>query len=594
MLRANFRLRLQADQSFAFKTEVKLAPSCTASKAGAGRTGQICKKKISKTMSAAGDSVLLLDSDNEDGTPSPPKQSRGRPRRNRSRGNVVQTTRQISTRSTRGSGRRSRRVQSNVVTNPTVINVGDIDSDDAYESSKQTAVSVDSRKDGESNIIGIDILAQALGVADNSPFKSLGNISNTSATEEISQGSNIATAATTDSVSDTQCSLEVRDTDISHSLSNAPTDLASSGTACSAPVPKKTVRRGLAKRDAGLSATALSDFAPELPHTAVYTMCVSSSKCAGLFPKQVQAEYASFTSTSETQSESDNFSGSELVPSKTAAAKNSGTTSKEEIPRDEKSSHTEDKDNDDEEDVVALDTPLQLRSPTPPPQHNVKSKGKTKGGRLNQKLSNALQTINNVKGKLEKLGKSTPILKGRSRKMKDVMFGGEEEGLVKIDMIVKVRYLSTVHRISVNLDEPLHCLTSQLCQLVGDVEEHNLSLFLGDQVLELSATPRSLCLSVADILDCHHIKVSEESDGPLAREDSISLVVQCLHKRTKTTISTHKRQPLRCLIEKYAKIMNLKPDSLRLMFDGEDVNPLDTPSKLDMDNLDVVDIIIGR
>ena len=68
------------------------------------------------------------------------------------------------------------------------------------------------------------------------------------------------------------------------------------------------------------------------------------------------------------------------------------------------------------------------------------------------------RTINNVKGKLEKLGTSTPKQKTRGRQQ-DVVFVGEDEGIVKKDMLVKVRYLSTVHRISMNLVSAifLHC-----------------------------------------------------------------------------------------------------------------------------------------
>ena len=61
-----------------------------------------------------------------------------------------------------------------------------------------------------------------------------------------------------------------------------------------------------------------------------------------------------------------------------------------------------------------------------------------------------LRTINNVKGKLDKLGQTTPKRKTRGRQP-DVMIVDEEEGIIKKDMVVKVRYLSTVHRITMNL-----------------------------------------------------------------------------------------------------------------------------------------------
>ena len=54
------------------------------------------------------------------------------------------------------------------------------------------------------------------------------------------------------------------------------------------------------------------------------------------------------------------------------------------------------------------------------------------------------------------------------------------------------------------------------------------------------------------------------------------------------------RQPLKYVIKLYAEKMGLDAKSLRLVFDGEDVNPCDTPYKLDIEDLDIVDVIMKR
>ncbi|KAK3755267.1 hypothetical protein RRG08_027525 [Elysia crispata] len=97
-----------------------------------------------------------------------------------------------------------------------------------------------------------------------------------------------------------------------------------------------------------------------------------------------------------------------------------------------------------------------------------------------------------------------------------------------------------------------------------------------------------------DGINCHHFKTPEESRSSISAEDSINVVVQCRHSRSKTTISAHKRQPLKYVIELYAEKMGLDAKSLRLVFDGEDVNPSDTPYKLDIEDLDIVDVIMKR
>ena len=58
--------------------------------------------------------------------------------------------------------------------------------------------------------------------------------------------------------------------------------------------------------------------------------------------------------------------------------------------------------------------------------------------------------------------------------------------------------------------------------------------------------------------------------------------------------ATFQREPLKCVIEKYAEQMGVDASTLRLVFDGEDVDPRDTPGKLDMEDLDVVDVIMTR
>ncbi|GFR69109.1 NFATC2-interacting protein [Elysia marginata] len=564
-------------------------------------------------MSAAVDSPPLLDSgSDEEFRPSPAKRGRGRGRRNR-RG-ATRVARARASRASAARGGRQQTSASNSNSNRCVINVGDIDSDEEDTPRACSPVSFPAPSSSNARAIspiGIDRLAKALGVADWTPNKTLNSPTvlnsqhNTLQDSEMAFGltsglKDIATAsiskeATSHSQTTSATSSALSVSSHSQSGATASDQIVDNTDVVIAPVAKKTSRRGLAKRNAGMSSTALEGFNPELPDTAVYSQCVPSSSTSVLLQEKSQSEAQDFTTT-----ESESASGAETcLDSKPEAAgrlKSENSFSQtikltekdedKEIDKDqtEVTEFDEGNDNDDEDSVLVI------RSPSPPPQFKAKQKVTAQRKRLNKKVSNALQTINNVKGRLEKLGKITPKQKIRGRQS-DVMIIGEEEGIAKKDMVVKVRYLSTVHRISMNLDDTLHSLTSQLSSMLEDVEEHALSLFLSDQLLDLSLTVRSANLSVADILDCHHIKPSDTSEST---EDSISLVVQCRHSRSKTTIMTNKRQPLKCVLEQYAKKTGLNPGSMRLVFDGEDVDPRHTPHKLDMEDMDIVDVIVTR
>lgn len=505
------------------------------------------------TSAVADGHVRLVSGSEEELTPNPPK--RGRARRGR------RNNRASRLRSSRTSAARNRSAA-----NQTIISVGDIDTDEEDRPRACSPVAFPAAR--ATSPMGINCLAAALGVTDWSPLSNPPPpcaIQDSPALEESgnafvvaaspapnTQGQSSTSSSSTVPVQ-SQCDLNQGVEKVAHSA------------------PKKTSRRGLAKKEAGLSSTALSGFHPGLPDTAVYSHCVPLGSASALAEEKLVTD---FSSTSDTQSLSENESveagaagrprGADIKPTKRGRVKVEAEVSVTEI------SEVEDNDG----------SVLEPRCPSPPPQPKAAHRAR---GKMNKKLSNALKTINNVKGRLQKLGNATPNHKFR-RLHADVMFVEEDKGLMKKDMVVKVRYLSTIHRVSMNLDDPLHRLTSQL----GDKEAHKLSLFLDDQVLDLNQTVRAAKLSVADILDCHHMK------SPDSEDDTIKLVVQCHHSRSKTILVAHKHKPLSCVSEQYATTLGVDPTCVRLVFDGEDVDPSDTPSKLNMEDEDVLDVVIWK
>ncbi|XP_059179190.1 NFATC2-interacting protein-like [Physella acuta] len=221
--------------------------------------------------------------------------------------------------------------------------------------------------------------------------------------------------------------------------------------------------------------------------------------------------------------------------------------------------------------MKSMDESIEVRSPTPPPSIQQK-----KSKRLNKKLTGALQVLDKANKKLG-LSPNTP----KKKRDSDVILVYEE---TNTDMAVKVRYLSTVYRIQMKMTEKFHGLTSKLSALIGE-DANNLVLYLHEKGLQLSETPRSVNLSVADILECHCINSQLEDET-----DSINLVLQCKNTKSRTVILASQRRPLKEVIEKYAAMMNVKSSALSFCFDGDVIDPMDTPSKLDMEDDDVIDV----
>ncbi|ESP04725.1 hypothetical protein LOTGIDRAFT_237262 [Lottia gigantea] len=103
---------------------------------------------------------------------------------------------------------------------------------------------------------------------------------------------------------------------------------------------------------------------------------------------------------------------------------------------------------------------------------------------------------------------------------------------------------------------------------------------------------------LTDIIDCHINENTSEnvSDGQNLQTDynvrnAIVLCVQSQVRNSKVDITVDKTEPIRNLLEKYAAEKQLDISKLVFKFDGDDVNPNDTPEDLDMDDNDCIDVI---
>ncbi|KAH9525730.1 hypothetical protein Btru_002219 [Bulinus truncatus] len=135
------------------------------------------------------------------------------------------------------------------------------------------------------------------------------------------------------------------------------------------------------------------------------------------------------------------------------------------------------------------------------------------------------------------------------------------------------------------MNDPFRVLVSRVGKEINE-DEQFITLYLRDQQLKSSETPRSIGLTVADIIECHCIKHDkEEADNA----DVIDVVIRMSNK-SKTTCQANKHRPIQDLINKFALIKNLDPSSIVFSFDGEEMDPMDCPFNLDMEDGDCIDV----
>ncbi|KAL7642145.1 UNVERIFIED_CONTAM: hypothetical protein RMT77_006705 [Armadillidium vulgare] len=129
-------------------------------------------------------------------------------------------------------------------------------------------------------------------------------------------------------------------------------------------------------------------------------------------------------------------------------------------------------------------------------------------------------------------------------------------------------------------------------------EKHNASinevlLSFKDKILSPETRPSDLKLSISDTLDGAIIRTSLKSgnDSECTKaEGSLSFKIQTSNRKVVHTVSINKYDKMSILMEKYSKLRNIPLDKLRFKFDGEALQSSDTPSSLDLEGDECIDV----
>ncbi|XP_016010465.2 NFATC2-interacting protein [Rousettus aegyptiacus] len=236
---------------------------------------------------------------------------------------------------------------------------------------------------------------------------------------------------------------------------------------------------------------------------------------------------------------------------------------------------------DDEEEKRKLVSLDQDTSPLPPPLPRTKSRKHTR----------ALQKLREVNKRLQDL---RSCLSPKQRQGQDHLSQDDEVVLVEGPILpestrllpLKIRCRADLVRLPIRMSEPLQSVVDHMAAHLG-VSPSRILLLFGETELSPTATPRTLKLGVADIIDCVVL-----ASSPEATETShlLQLRVQGKEKHQTLEVSLSRDSPLKTLMSRYEEAMGLSGRNLSFFFDGTKLSGKELPADLGMESGDLIEV----
>lgn len=134
--------------------------------------------------------------------------------------------------------------------------------------------------------------------------------------------------------------------------------------------------------------------------------------------------------------------------------------------------------------------------------------------------------------------------------------------------------------------EPLQSVVDHMAGRLG-VSPSRILLLFGETELSPTATPRTLKLGVADIIDC---VVLASSPDVTEKSHLLQLRVQGKEKHQLLEVSLPRDSPLKTLMSRYEEAMGLSGRKLSFFFDGTKLSGKELPADLGMESGDLIEV----
>ncbi|KAG7459894.1 hypothetical protein MATL_G00215460 [Megalops atlanticus] len=153
---------------------------------------------------------------------------------------------------------------------------------------------------------------------------------------------------------------------------------------------------------------------------------------------------------------------------------------------------------------------------------------------------------------------------------------------------LKFRCRTDLYKIPVQSMAPLSTAVKQLSVKLN-VPPARILLLRKETELPVDSTANELGLGIADIIDC--VVIADEDKEKESDSDIITVRLQGKDKGSTQDYSLHKEAPLGSILSQYRAHMGVDSRrKVRFLFDGSKVTDSHTPSQLDMEDGDVIEV----
>ncbi|OBS70479.1 hypothetical protein A6R68_00985 [Neotoma lepida] len=233
------------------------------------------------------------------------------------------------------------------------------------------------------------------------------------------------------------------------------------------------------------------------------------------------------------------------------------------------------------EETKMEEFPDQDISPLPPPSSRNKSKKHTEAL---QKLREVNKRLQDLRSCLSPKQHQSPALQNPDDEV--VLVEGPVLPQSPRPFTLKIRCRADLVRLPVMTSEPFQNVVDYMANRLG-VSPSRILLLFGETELSPTATPRTLKLGVADIIDCVVLTSSSEATET---SQQLRLRVQGKEKHQMLEISLSPDSPLETLMSHYEEAMGLSGHKLSFFFDGAKLSGKELPADLGMESGDLIEV----
>ncbi|XP_072044484.1 LOW QUALITY PROTEIN: NFATC2-interacting protein-like [Amphiura filiformis] len=251
-----------------------------------------------------------------------------------------------------------------------------------------------------------------------------------------------------------------------------------------------------------------------------------------------------------------------------------------------------------------LNTSIEIRSPSPPPhpyRQEVWDEDRIHQ-RKHPKYSEILSAVLRYKiTSLPSLNDSVSTPGGSSKVIDLDSPSSVSPRKRRKEMTVKIRTRGGMQKFIMQMNEMFTSVMETLAKMEG-VDKSWIKLVKADDDISEYDTPSALKLRVSDILECVIVDPTSVPADSVENEslnitpsldDCVEIKIQGQDRTSKMKYTLQKDRPMREIMAKYSQSSGVALDKLKFLFDGDVIDPSQTPEDLDMDEENAVDVIIS-